>query len=194
MVVSHEAPDGNDVFHPSRNTILSAPCTRCVGLSKPRAFDLSRPRDYVGCIVEAGPSAAASFCVWEINVATPNIVVSTKDASRLEALLASAGAEGGDVARELETELARAEYREPNDMPGDVVMMGSHVRCIDESTGEQHAVTLVYPNEADFAAGRVSILAPVGAALLGLSVGQTIQWPLPGGRTTHLTVAAVTSD
>ena len=144
--------------------------------------------------VEAGPSAAASFCVWEINVATPNIVVSTKDASRLESMLASAGTDAGDVARELEVELARAEYREPNDMPGDVVMMGSHVRCIDESTGEQHDVTLVYPHDADFAAGRVSILAPVGAALLGLSVGQTIQWPLPGGRTTRLTVAAVTSD
>ena len=127
-------------------------------------------------------------------MATPNIVVSTKDASRLEALLASAGAESGDVARGLETELARAEYREPADMPAGVVRMGSHVRCVDESSGEEHALTLVYPPDADLAAGRVSILAPVGAALLGLSVGQTIQWPLPGGRTTRLTVAAVAND
>ena len=141
-----------------------------------------------------GPAPLPLFAFWEIDVqATPNIVVSTKDASRLEALLASVGTEAGGVASGLEIELARAEYREPDDMPGDVVMMGSHVRCIDESTGERHAVTLVYPNDADFAAGRVSILAPVGAALLGLSVGQTIQWPRPGGRTTRLTVAAVTS-
>lgn len=124
--------------------------------------------------------------------ATPNIVVSTKDASRLEALLASAQAD--DVAHDLEAELARAEYREPDQMPEGVVRMGSQVRCIDETTGDEHALTLAYPRDADFAAGRVSILAPVGAALLGLRVGQTIQWALPGGRTTRLTVAAVTND
>ena len=125
--------------------------------------------------------------------ATPNIVVSRRDAARLETLLESAGSED-DVARALAAELDRAEYREHGDMPEGVVMMGSHVRCIDETTGEQHALKLVYPSEADFAEGRVSILAPVGAALLGLSVGQTIQWPLPGGRTTRLTVAAVAND
>ncbi len=124
--------------------------------------------------------------------ATPNIVVSTKDAARLEALLASAQA--GDVVRDLEVELARAEYREPGQMPDGVVRMGSQVRCIDETTGEERALTLVYPAEADSATGRVSILAPVGAALLGLSAGQTIQWPLPGGRTTRLTVGAVSND
>ena len=125
---------------------------------------------------------------------TPNIVVSKKDAARLETLLASVGPEVGDVLRDLDIELARAEYREPGEMPAGVVRMGSHVRCIDETTGEEHAFTLVYPADADFAAGRVSILAPVGAALLGLSVDQTIQWSLPGGRTTRLTVAAVTND
>lgn len=122
---------------------------------------------------------------------TPNIVVSTQDAARIDALLASAGAEAGDVVHNLEVELARAEYREPGDMPAGVVRMGSRVRCIDETTGDEHELTLVYPAEADAAAGRVSILAPVGAALLGLSVGQTIEWPMPGGRTTRLTVAAV---
>ena len=121
--------------------------------------------------------------------ATPNIVVSTQDAARLEALLASAQA--ADVVRDLEDELARAEYREPAQMPEGVVRMGSRVRCVDETSGDEHALTLAYPAEADLAAGRISILAPVGAALLGLSVGQTIQWPLPGGRTTRLTVAAV---
>ena len=125
---------------------------------------------------------------------TPHIVVSKQDAVRLEALLASVDAEGGEVARALAAELDRAEYRERDDMPEGVVMMGSRVRCIDETTGEQHTLKLVYPADADFAEGRVSILAPVGAALLGLSVGQTIQWPLPGGRETRLTVEAVTND
>ena len=126
--------------------------------------------------------------------AAPHIVVSKQDAARLEALLASVDAEGGEVAPALAAELDRAEYRELADMPEGVVMMGSHVRCIDETTGEQHALKLVYPADADLADGRVSILAPVGAALLGLSVGQSIQWPLPGGRVTRLTVAAVTND
>lgn len=131
----------------------------------------------------------------EIEVqSTPNIVVSKQDAARLEVLLASVGVEGGDVAHALAAELDRADHREHENMPDGVVRMGSHVRCIDETTGEQHTLTLVYPGDADFAAGRVSILAPVGAALLGLSVGQTIQWPLPGGRTTRLTVAAVAND
>jgi regulator of nucleoside diphosphate kinase len=123
----------------------------------------------------------------------PNIIVSQQDAARLESLLESAGAEGGEVARALAGELERAEYRTRDEMPGGVVMMGSVVRCIDETTSEQHALTLSWPADADFAEGRVSILAPVGAALLGLSVGQTIQWPLPGGRMTRLTVAAVSN-
>lgn len=124
----------------------------------------------------------------------PSIVVSTRDASRLEALLATVDTAASDVARHLEAELARAEYREHDQMPAGVVMMGSRVRCVDETNDESHTLTLVYPGEADVAAGRVSILAPVGAALLGLSVGQTIDWPLPGGRATRLTVAEVTSD
>lgn len=136
-----------------------------------------------------------SFFIPETDVsATPHIVVSKQDAVRLETLLASVDAEGVDVARALEAELERAEYRDRDDMPDGVVRMGSHVRCIDETGGEQHALKLVYPADADFAEGRVSILAPVGAALLGLSVGQTIRWPLPGGRETRLTVVAVTND
>jgi regulator of nucleoside diphosphate kinase len=121
-------------------------------------------------------------------------VVSKQDAIRLEALLSSVDAESGEVGRALAVELDRAEHRERDDMPEGVVMMGSHVRCIDETTGEHYKVKLVYPGDADFAAGRVSILAPVGAALLGLSVGQTIEWPLPGGRETRLTVVSVAND
>lgn len=124
----------------------------------------------------------------------PPIVVSQQDVSRLEALLASAQVAGGEVAEALQVELDRAEVRERDQMPDGIVMMGSRVRCVDETSGEQHTLTLVYPNESDPDSGRVSILAPVGAALLGLAVGQTIQWPLPGGRVTRLTVEAVAND
>jgi regulator of nucleoside diphosphate kinase len=69
--------------------------------------------------------------------------------------------------------------------------MNSRVICKDEISGEQHEIELVYPHEADPSKGRVSVLAPVGAALLGMIVGNTIDWPIPGGRTTRLRVLAV---
>src|SRR5690606_13781727 len=88
-------------------------------------------------------------------------------------------------------ELNRAEVLPPEQMPANVVTMHSQVECEDASTGEQHVLTLVYPNEADVEKGRVSVLAPVGSALLGLSVGQTIDWQAPGGRPLKLQVKAV---
>ena len=76
-------------------------------------------------------------------------------------------------------------------MPADVVTMNSTVDCIDDISGDTHPVTLVYPRDADAAAGRVSVLAPVGSALLGLSVGQQIDWQAPGGRALRLRVVAI---
>ena len=78
-----------------------------------------------------------------------------------------------------------------SDVPEDVVTMHSQVSYIDETTGERRRVTLVYPDEADVPAGRVSVLAPVGAALLGLSTGQTIEWEFPKGAHRRLRVLAV---
>lgn len=121
----------------------------------------------------------------------PPIIVSTHDARRLEALLAAPGAADADVVAALETELARAELREPASIGPDVVTMNSQLRCIDETSGAMHELRLVYPRDAGAAPGNVSVLAPVGAALLGLSVGQSIDWPLPGGRTTRLRVDRV---
>ena len=74
---------------------------------------------------------------------------------------------------------------EPTKIPPDVVTMNSRVRFEDLDTG-------VYPKDADVNEGRVSVLAPVGSALLGLSVGQSIQWPLPGEKNRHLRVVSVT--
>jgi len=121
----------------------------------------------------------------------PNLTVSTHDARRLEALLQGQTGRDAPMAGLLEQELARATLVEPTEVPANVVTMHSRVVCRDESSGEQHDVELVYPGEADADLGRVSVFAPLGAALLGLTVGDAIDWPVPGGRTTRVRVMAV---
>ena len=74
-------------------------------------------------------------------------------------------------------ELARAEYCAPDRLPADVVTMQSEVAFRDEDSGEEHRVRLVYPRDADMERGRVSVLTPVGAALIGLRRGSAIDWP-----------------
>ena len=69
--------------------------------------------------------------------------------------------------------------------------MNSRVCYQDDQTGENRWVELVYPDEADPAAGRISVLAPVGAALLGLGIGQDIEWDFPNGAVRRLTVVSV---
>ncbi|AMJ57592.1 nucleoside diphosphate kinase regulator [Stenotrophomonas terrae] len=121
----------------------------------------------------------------------PSIVVSTRDMARLEALLDSPALSRHPAAVALAQELERAQVLPPEEIPEGIVTMHSRVDCEDELHNEKHSLTLVYPHEADFDKGRVSILAPVGSALLGLSVGQTIDWTAPGGRQLRLRVTAV---
>jgi regulator of nucleoside diphosphate kinase len=121
----------------------------------------------------------------------PSIVISSRDATRLEAILESPQWQNNPAAESLMAELARAEIVDDADLPADVVGMHSRVECVDEASGERHSLTLVYPHEADADAGRVSVLAPVGSALLGLSVGQSIDWDAPGGRRLRLRVTGV---
>lgn len=121
----------------------------------------------------------------------PPIVVSRRDVGRLEALLDLPQWQNAPTADALLGELARAEVRDDADMPAGVVRMHSRVECTDENSGERHVLTLVFPNEADAGAGKISVLAPVGSALLGLSVGQSIDWATPGGRPLRLRVTDV---
>lgn len=88
-------------------------------------------------------------------------------------------------------EIDRATICDRTDIPPDVVTMGSSVTFLDEKSGAQRTVRLVYPADADIAAGRMSILTPVGAGLIGLSVGQSINWPDRGGIEHRLTIVAV---
>ncbi|WP_351012033.1 GreA/GreB family elongation factor, partial [Shewanella sp. S1-58-MNA-CIBAN-0166] len=70
---------------------------------------------------------------------------------------------------------------EPHEVPSTVVTMNSTVNFVVESTGEEFTLTLVYPKNIDSSGNKISILAPVGSALLGLSQGDQIEWPKPGG-------------
>jgi regulator of nucleoside diphosphate kinase len=121
----------------------------------------------------------------------PSLTVTTHDARRLEALLQVASVRSAPMAALLEQELSRATLVAPQDVPPHVVTMHSRVVCKDEASGGLHEVELVYPHEADADRGRLSILAPVGTALLGLAVGDAIDWPVPGGRVTRVRVMAV---
>ena len=111
--------------------------------------------------------------------AAPSLLVSRLDLERIEALLEH---EDATAHAPLRAELDRAEVREPRDMPDDVITMNSTVCFVDEASGQEREVTLVYPRHAGGSAECVSILAPVGGALLGLRVGQGIDWPVPGGQ------------
>jgi regulator of nucleoside diphosphate kinase len=120
---------------------------------------------------------------------TPAITITRLDLQRLERLLDSLE-DFGPAAQALETELARAQVVGHAEVPAGVVTMNSRVHCREESSGKDYHLTLVYPQDAG-GEGTVSILAPVGCALLGLTVGQHIDWPAPSGKTLKLTLLAV---
>jgi len=111
----------------------------------------------------------------------PKVVISSRDAERLEALLGSLRGQALPGKAELEAELDRAEVLEPERMPPTVVTMNSTVRFRVASSDDEFQLTLVYPKDVDQSGGTISVLAPVGSALLGLSQGDEIEWPKPGG-------------
>ncbi len=88
-------------------------------------------------------------------------------------------------------EINRAKLHSAESIPDDVATMGSMIEFIDEGSGVSRKVTLVFPPDADIEAGRISILTPVGAGLLGLRPGQSILWPDREGRERRLSVVQV---
>lgn len=124
----------------------------------------------------------------------PPILVSASDLERLEDLLERPAARAVPGSAALRAELERADSVEPSAMPADVITMNSTARFCDDASGDEHTLSLVYPHQADGTPGRVSILAPVGSALLGLRVGQSIDWSVPGGRSLRLRVLEVRRD
>lgn len=120
----------------------------------------------------------------------PALIMSRLDVERLERLLDKPEIRRQAGAALLQAELDRAEVREPQDMPAHVVTMNARATCHD-AQGLAHELTLIYPRDADGSRGQVSVLAPVGSALLGLAVGDRIDWPGPKGQLLTLTVGAI---
>ena len=124
-------------------------------------------------------------------IARTSITLSRLDVERIEKLLEAPALRDSPIAVRLRAEFDRADIVEPADMPHDVVSMNSSADCVDATSGKHYTLTLVYPKDADADAGRISVLAPVGSALLGLRVGQSIDWPGQGGRALKLKVTAI---
>ena len=120
----------------------------------------------------------------------PAITLSRTDHSRLSRLAETASDRNPAVADGLLAELDRARVVADSSLADDVVRMGSTLRFTTDA-GEARTVTLVYPGEADIAAGKVSVLTPIGAALIGLSANQSIDWTALDGRIHRLTVESV---
>lgn len=111
---------------------------------------------------------------------SPPIIVATEDRARLQ-LLIEQQMDNTRVAEQLEAELERARVLPWQEVPADVVVMNGDLEYEEVASGQRRSVRLVYPADADSSAGKISVLAPLGCALLGLRVGQEIDWRMPGG-------------
>jgi regulator of nucleoside diphosphate kinase len=125
----------------------------------------------------------------------PAIFVVEDDARRLAFLLSGDRDDGHDQAhlRELRDELERAIIVAPRDIPPGVITMNSLITVLDLTGGSRREITLVYPHEAEPASGRISVLAPLGTALLGYREGDEVEWLMPGG-IRRLRIESVRSD
>jgi regulator of nucleoside diphosphate kinase len=134
------------------------------------------------------PSAGAT----SVTLAKPSIQVTTWDYDRLSGVVDAFRRRGREPLVELlAEELDRAELVEPAAAPRDLVTMHSCVQFIDHDTGEVRTVTLAYPGEEDSRQGKISVITPVGSALIGLRAGATMSWRTLDGRTKRLSVLEV---
>lgn len=118
----------------------------------------------------------------------PQIYLTDQDFQRLQILISEAE---GAVAEALDEELARANVVAQKDIPRDIVTMNSKIEYVDVKTGDKNIVSLVYPQDANFDEGKISVLAPIGAALLGLKAGESIDWKLPNGQVKKVKVEQI---
>lgn len=122
----------------------------------------------------------------------PAIAMTREDHLRLSKLAESFAMENSPLADELFAELDRARIV-AGKLPEGTIRMGSTLRFATDA-GEARTVTLVYPGDADITQGRVSVMTPIGIALIGLSPGQSIDWTARDGRRHRLTVESVEPD
>ncbi len=120
----------------------------------------------------------------------PQIAISRSDHARLLRLAETLSRSNSDLAEQLFVELERADVIADEDASRDVVRMGTTLEYRTDS-GDARIVTLVFPGEEDIAAGKVSVLTPIGVALIGLSAGESIEWRTLTGRVQELTVTRI---
>ncbi|HWL79545.1 MAG TPA: nucleoside diphosphate kinase regulator [Roseomonas sp.] len=127
----------------------------------------------------------------EAGALRPQLLMSAEDHARLMALAEAAARRSPLVADLLMEEVDRAEVVPSGRVPAGVVAVGSTVEFCDATTSATRRVQIVLPGAADIATGRISVLSLVGAGLIGLSEGQSIDWPTQDGRVRRLTVVRV---
>jgi regulator of nucleoside diphosphate kinase len=123
--------------------------------------------------------------------AKPAIILSAEDYERLSVLIEAARKRVPDLADELADEIGRARVLAKGKHPQDIVCMNSEVEFRDDTTGKVQRMTLVYPEEADISERKISVLTPVGTALIGLRTGHSIHWETPNGEARQLTVLSI---
>lgn len=121
----------------------------------------------------------------------PPITLTTTDSEQLSRLADAAAETFPRTADFLGREINRAQVIDRTEALPGLVMMDSEVEFRDDVTGQVRTIRLVYPKDADVSAGKISVLTPVGAALIGLSTGQSIEWQTPTGGRRSLTVLSV---
>lgn len=119
------------------------------------------------------------------------LIITETDFEKLTSLVNINRSETSEL---LEVELSRATVVPDDKLPKDVVAMNSTVKYTDVESKKDSVLTLVYPHDASIEEKKVSVLAPMGSALIGLKVGQTIQWPMPNGNTKKIKVTSVSHD
>jgi regulator of nucleoside diphosphate kinase len=115
---------------------------------------------------------------------TKQIVITRQDLERLRALISDARlshSESDKHLSALERELNNAMVLDPKNVPPDVVTMNSTIKVKVEGSRRQDELTIVFPSEANIDENRISVLAPLGTALLGYRVGETLEWEVPAG-------------
>jgi regulator of nucleoside diphosphate kinase len=113
------------------------------------------------------------------------IYITESDLDRLRKLISVMSTSDTDKTQEyletLENELDQAEIVKPQSVPEDVITMRSKARLLDIDSGKEVIYSLVFPNEADLEKGKISVLAPIGTAMIGYKVGDIIEWEVPAG-------------
>ncbi len=116
------------------------------------------------------------------------ILITEKDLLRIQHILSF---QKSSDFENLEIELERAKVISDDDVPADLVTMNSKVKFLNVQDNKEMIITIVYPSDANFAEGKISVLASMGSALIGLRVGQEINWMFPNGKTKTLKILEV---